>query len=63
MLIKDPYLNSHHKEIDIRSQPPLQQANNISAPSHSLHSQPPRIRAFSGTDVNELKGKVHAYAK
>jgi hypothetical protein len=62
MLIKDPYLESHRKEIDVLSQPQLHHVN-ISTASQPVYSEAPRMRAFSGGEVNELRGRVQAYEK
>ena len=62
MLIKDPYLESHRKEIEMRSQP-IVNPQNTSINSQPVYSEAPRIRAFSGGEVNELRGRVAAYEK
>lgn len=62
MLIKDPYLESQRKELDVRSQP-LFQNPDLTTLSQPIVSDVPRTRAFSGGEVNELRGKVQAYAK
>lgn len=51
MLIKDPYLDSHNRPIDVHSQPPIHNPNttNLSQP---IYSEVPRTRAFSGGEVN-----------
>lgn len=62
MLIKDPYLNSVKKDIDIHSHQNVPQVNN-SYSGQSMHSEMPRGRAASSGQVDELKGKVKAYQK
>jgi hypothetical protein len=62
MLIKDPYLESHRKEIDIRSQPMVQHPN-LSTASMPIYSEAPRPRAISGGEANELRTRVQAYEK
>ena len=60
MLIKDPYLQSHRKEVDLRSQP-VANHQNTSVNSQPLTGEMPRMRAFSGGEVNELQGQVRNY--
>jgi hypothetical protein len=64
MLIKDPYLESHKKDADLRPAPFLPQHNT------STHSQPVRPhpdlirnRAVSSGEVPELKSRVKAYER
>ena len=63
MLIKDPYLQSHRKENELRSVshiiPP--QIHNISTQSQPVLHDVIRNRAVSSGEVNELKGKVKSY--
>lgn len=62
MLIKDPYLQSHRKENDLRSlsqiNPPI---HNISTQSQPAHHDLIRNRTVSSGEVNELKGRVKSY--
>lgn len=48
MLIKDPYLESQRKDIEMQSQPQVIPENNTSALSQPVYSDVPRNRAFSG---------------
>jgi hypothetical protein len=62
MLIKDPYLHSHKKELDPRPAPFLPD-HNISTHSQPVRPHPDlaRNRAVSSGEVLDLKGKVKAY--
>lgn len=64
MLIKDPYLQSHKKELDPRPAPFLPVADhNISTHSQPVRPHPDlaRNRAVSSGEVLDLKSKVKAY--